>query len=571
MINTRFALALILAFLVCPDYASAQQKSSQTANAALREKAFNLLESAAGQLGSLQSPENRARLGANIADSLWDHDEKRARAVIALVEDDIKAGLANRDLKDPKDSHTIKVFLKLRLETVERIAKHDAERALAFLKSTEFISENPLPSDFSEIENDLEIRLARQTANNNPAIAVKLARQSLDQGFSLDLIPLLRQLTRKDKEQTLILYKDIVNKLRDADLPGDWKARQFAENLAQSFRPPTQDSSAFRELVGVFITRALDEGCGNRVSVDDPKATFCYWAVSILPRLERIDPRAAQLKRWIREEIDINVPPEAIQEWFDAHEDNNVEGMLAFAAKYPPFAQDAYWEVVRKVTTAGDLEKARKILTQHVADSERKQEVLNALERRMKSTAIEDKRLAAMQSTLGQIQLPLDRVRYLLANAEYYGGFDRNGASALLKQASDTVETMKPGREQIEAQIALAMTYCLEKNDRGFAIMESLMPKLNELVDAAFKLDGYETGYVRDGEWNMSANGSVGGILTSLSTNAGNFAWSDFDRSVSLSAQFERTEIRLMAQVKLAQAILAGPQQRAQMELDFLH
>ena len=89
--------------------------------------------------------------------------------------------------------------------------------------------------------------------------------------------------------------------------------------------------------------------------------------------------------------------------------------------------------------------------------------------------------------------------------------------------------------------------------------MESLLPKLNELVDAAVKLDGYETRYIRDGEWNMSANGNVGQLLTTLSQNAGHFAWCDFDRAVSMAAQFDRSEIRLMAQVKLAQAILAGP------------
>jgi hypothetical protein len=121
---------------------------------------------------------------------------------------------------------------------------------------------------------------------------------------------------------------------------------------------------------------------------------------------------------------------------------------------------------------------------------------------------------------------------------------------------------MKPGRPQTEAQLSLAMLYCLEKNDRGFAIMESLVPKLNELVDAAIKLDDYETGYVRDGEWNMSANGTTGVLLTQLAENAGYFAWCDFDRAVNLAAQFDRTEIRLMAQVKLAQAILAGPPKR---------
>jgi hypothetical protein len=92
--------------------------------------------------------------------------------------------------------------------------------------------------------------------------------------------------------------------------------------------------------------------------------------------------------------------------------------------------------------------------------------------------------------------------------------------------------------------------------------MESLLPKLNELVDVSVKLDGYETSYLRDGEWNMSANGATGEILTLLSQQAGSFAWCDFDRAVSLASQFERPEIRLMAHLKLAQSILAGPPQR---------
>jgi hypothetical protein len=84
------------------------------------------------------------------------------------------------------------------------------------------------------------------------------------------------------------------------------------------------------------------------------------------------------------------------------------------------------------------------------------------------------------------------------------------------------------------------------------------MPKLNELIDAAVKLDGFDTTYLRDGEWNMSANGEIGNVLTKLSQSAGAFASCDFDRAVSLAAQFERNEIRIMAQVKLAQAILTA-------------
>lgn len=121
---------------------------------------------------------------------------------------------------------------------------------------------------------------------------------------------------------------------------------------------------------------------------------------------------------------------------------------------------------------------------------------------------------------------------------------------------------MKPGKEQMLSQLGIALLYCTEKSDRGLAMMESLIPKLNEMIDAAAKLDDFDTHYMRDGEWNMSADGPLGELLTYLSQNAAFYAWTDFDRAVSLAAQFERTEIRMMAQTRLAQSILAGPPKR---------
>src|SRR5262249_51903172 len=97
------------------------------------------------------------------------------------------------------------------------------------------------------------------------------------------------------------------------------------------------------------------------------------------------------------------------------------------------------------------------------------------------------------------------------------------------------------------------------KSDRGLSIMQSLVPKLNELVEASAKLDGIEHRYLRNGEWNMTGEGILGEILTALAQNAGYFARCDFDRAVSLSSQFERTEIRITAQFSLARGVLRGP------------
>ena len=171
-----------------------------------------------------------------------------------------------------------------------------------------------------------------------------------------------------------------------------------------------------------------------------------------------------------------------------------------------------------------------------------------------------------LREQLKEVQLTLDklpdmkqRTLFLMFVANQIGTSDQKEALKLMDQASGMIDTMKPGKDQLEAQIALALTYCSVKSDRGLAIMQSLISKLNELVGAAAKLDGYENQYLRDGEWNMTREGNLGALLTSLSENAAYFAWCDFDRAVGIADQFARPEIRLMAQLKLAQAILAGP------------
>ena len=93
--------------------------------------------------------------------------------------------------------------------------------------------------------------------------------------------------------------------------------------------------------------------------------------------------------------------------------------------------------------------------------------------------------------------------------------------------------------------------------------MEALIPKLNELIAAAAVMDGFEKSYLRDGEWTMDASSMLGEMLTFLAQYAGYFAAYDFDRSAALVAQFERPEIRLMAELKIAQGVLSNPIPRA--------
>jgi hypothetical protein len=130
-----YSLALLLAVALTPVRTFSQQNNDKQADEALRQKAYKLLESLAEEVGSLKSGENRARMGSNIADSLWTHNESRAREIFASVSKELKAGL-EPDEKATDEGQSIPIFLKLREDTALRIGKHDPKLALAFLKET---------------------------------------------------------------------------------------------------------------------------------------------------------------------------------------------------------------------------------------------------------------------------------------------------------------------------------------------------------------------------------------------------------------------------------------------------
>ena len=558
------ALMLIVALTFFQQHAQAQIKSenAQTKNTELREKAFTALESLAGQLNTLQSAENRARIGANIADSLWKHDETKARALFQLVQDDIKSHLTiPENQQDAKEMQTFLVFLKLRSDTLDRIVKYDAELAFSLYKATE-VDLDKFPPYLVEEQRNLDLRLSQKMAAENPEVALRLARTAVARGFSYELLTTLAQLDRKHKEQASILYKQIVLKLRDTDMKADWQARQFAEALATRFQPPAIDESAFRDLVGLFVAAAAANGCEAKSAEEEPE--FCQWVRSIRGYLEQFNSRVPKKKQPppSGDEYDAGRIAEVQEELETVSGEGTIDDVLVLVEKYPDFAEQIHWRAMQLARGTGDLERMRKIADGYKGPPVGRELMLEEVARAERAAKFEEEQLAELQKELNEAPRVEDRVGLLVSAAYRAGASNRKLALRLINRAEQVVETMRPGKEQSVNQIGVAIMYCLENDERGFAIMESIVPKLNGLVDAAVKLDGYDTSYMRDGEWNMSAGGQVGELLTQLAEGAQFFAWSDFDRAMNLAAQFERPEIRMMAQLKLAQGILAGPHKR---------
>jgi hypothetical protein len=562
MIYLRLCLTIFILFILCGPLIEAQQNNSQKrseADEALRQKAFDLLESLAGQTSILQSPENRARLNANLVDSLWDHDEQKARALLTSVQEDINAGVKSQEGDRLADSERRRVFLQLRVTTVERVSRHDPVLALSFFRATQLPSDPTSPDTKYLLmqEHAFEMRLAKDIAANNPEIALELARQSLAHSFSVDVLPLLRQLNRKHKEQALTLYDEIVTKLKRADLVKDLMAFELAANLAQSFGPPAIDEGRFRDLVNVLTRSAIASGCNGKLSEEDERAYYCQRVGTLLPLIRKVDPtRAASLKQWEPEEDEY--PANVYLELNEVAQDGSLEEIVALAKKYPQSEEMIYWRALQKARESGDIEKARKIVTDYTGNPDFKQSLMETIDRQEKLAASVREHLKEIDAEIDKMSTNEERVQFLLFVSSQLAQTDQAEGAKLLERANSLIDTMKPGKEQLGSKMFVALMYCWKGNSRGLTMMEALMPKVNQVVGAAMQLDGYENSYLRDGEWNMTREGILGALLTFLAEHAAYFAWCDFDRSVSIAGQFDRPEIRLMAQVKLAQGILAG-------------
>lgn len=553
----RKLLILLALFSLIAATSFAQKSRPDEKTEALKAKAYELLGSLSTQISTLQSPENRARIGSNIASSLWPHDQKRARAIFVEVGEDISLGLKAPEINDHEGELTLMVFLQLRADTIDRIAAYDPEFAFDFLVTTKPSFE--MPRDAEEKERALALRLAKQVVATNPDLALKLGRTVLAQEPSEQLLTLLRPLLQKHREQGVTLYKETVARLRNVKFTQGYAMVAFVLGLAR-ITPPLADETAFKELIDILITASLKSKCDKETWEED-SGFFCSEVGSMLARMEAIDPRAAKLKRLARFDDEGNNiwTSDSYREMQEFVEARDVDGLVKLAEKYPDVHGVILWQAFDVARMTGDLERAKTIADAFTFDPETQRRMFAQIEHLKDAATLSEAELEEIQRNVETIPDPKERVEYLVQNAVRIGANNRTTALKLLDRATQIIEVQKPEGERTKALIRLAMIYCMEKSDRGFSIMESQLPKLNELIDAAVKLNGFDTQYVRDGEWNMSANGYLGELLTNLSQNAQYFAWYDFDRAVNMAGQFERIEIRMMAQLKLAQSIVAGP------------
>jgi hypothetical protein len=525
---------------------------------ATEKKAVDLLESISDQAMSLHSPLNRIGAECTIADLLWTRNEKRARSLFKAATEQMIAVIAELDYGDQQIYQEISSINQLRQLAITRMASHDPALALSFLRETRFGGgATRIPWNYAS-EQNLELHLARMLVAKDPARALELARSSLKEGVSWNLISFLTQLRQKDPAAARAFYQEMVVRIKDEDLERNQEFAGAAWNLLTMYAPPLADEDAYRDLLTILVNRALSTVPGQSgVNV----AQNMYGQISnAMPQIEKYAPaRATELKQWTQN-VERLLDPSArmYRELTEFSQNGSPDEILALTSKYPSdLHNQIYQNAAWKAFTGGDPARARQIVNDLVADPIQRRQILDQFENQAFYSAPEENKVTEVRRALTRVKTVDRKVQLLsqVAVSLFHKG-DKKGALELLDEARALVDAAPPNSVQFWAQIQLAQHYAAMDSDQAFALMQSVVTKTNELVAAAVVLDGFDHRYLKDGEWLMPSQSGLGNLVNGMDQTLTKLVRLDFDRARELADQVERPEIRFIIDLHLAQSAL---------------
>jgi hypothetical protein len=558
MSRLRAQLFILVCLLLLPSLSRAQAVAVEPTEEtkAAEKQTMELLETIAEGIPSLHNSGNRIYLASAVADLFWKMDEKRARDLFEMVKQEFVTAMAEYEPGDQQSSNEFQILQQRRRECLERMARRDPELALSFLRATR-LSSKSANSNQQTNETNLELYLADLTVGKDPELAFRLSRQVLRKSLTYQVISVLSQLSSKNKELAQSLYREILDRLKAVDFSKNHEAAGVAWNLLYAFQPPQANEDTYRELVE-FLAELIASAPPNPAARNAQNSR--NQIQSLMPQLEKYAPARVpvfqQLLQTTKPEVDPN--GRMYQTLNEVSQRGTVDDVLALAARYgPEFRPGIYQQAAWKAVRDGDGTRARQILSESVTDPVQRRQLLEQLDNQLLWNSINQSKIAEARELLSKIKPVEQQVQMLIhlaVNVANKG--DKRQALDLMVEAKTMLDSSPPNSGKLNAQLQLAQGYSSIDAQQSVTLMQAIVGLVNQLVAAAVVLDGFENRYLQDGEWMKPGSSNLGNLVNSIEQNLGQLALRDAEGARTLSNQLERPEIRLMAQLEIAQALI---------------
>ena len=600
----------LVAQVVTQDATQEQQDRQK----ALEKKALQLLEQTISEAQFLKLPENRIRIQISAGDLLWDRDPARARTLMSQAASGVIEMINASD--GDRQNNTTQTANQLRQQLIMATAVHDPTLAYDFLTATRQVqtAQNQRGLRGQDSDTALEMQLLALIAASDPKLALKNASATLDKGqFPRTLARVAAQLQAADKDAGTKLVDKIVGRLTSDTLLSSFDAGGLAlELLRAGPRPPAStsdqqtppaatsasgqvlDESTYRALLETVINTAMtatprtatvQQGVGAggargrpnggppspagqgaqtpQAAVPDTQAnarSLLMNLQSLLPQIEKYLPlRALAVRQKLSDLSGGANQRQNFGQFADLLQSGSVDAILQAAPGAPQaFQSRMYEQAALKAASSGDADRARQIASQYLEQAQRDR-VNQEVDRQQALRAALTGKLTDAQQVLSAMKSDRERVNWLTqmaATAVQRG--DSKVASQFLQEARNLVSRRAENYQQLESQLQVAHAYAGVDTQASFEILESNIDQLNELLNAAVLLNGFEVRVFREGELPLQVSSGLSSMVLRCGQELAALAKSDFARAQNTADRFQRPEPRVAAHLSIVRTVLGG-------------
>ena len=507
---------------------------------------------------------------------------------------------------------------QLRQELVLAAAKHDAQLAYQLLATTKpptpvvqnTNDQRPRPPFNSE--DNLEQILLGRIAALDPKLAAQNAEQMMEKGqFPRTVGEVINQLYNQDAEAAQKLADKTVKRLASENFLTNNEAAALAQQminagvrqpgnevasvnpLPQGVRPagrgPVLEQSAYLELLSAVIDIALKasppvqpnqrpatpaqrgraQGAALTVvaprpagpteaQIEQANARRLVASLMIaLPVIEQQLPTKATAVRSKLSELGMgNVQNMAQRSFINPGENPTADALMQAAASAPQPMQDRlYQQAAYRALEEGNVDRARQIATDHLPVKSR-ETVMQRIEFLEMATKADGARIEEIRQTMNRIQSDGEKIGFLLQLATEAQKTNPKVAGQLLEEARQMTNRRASNYEQIEQQLRVARGFATVDPARSFEVLEPAIGHINELLNAAAILNGFEISMFRDVEMTMVPGNGLTSMINRIGQELAVLAENDFERADVLAGRFQLAEPRIMSRLLIVQGLL---------------
>lgn len=547
----------------------------------LKAKGLALVLEIAETIPQIRRPQTRARAQLQVAQLLWTTDEKRAAKLAAEACEGVKEFVANIDIGDQDYYQSYQMAMQLRREVLQVLTPHDPEMALDFLRSTRTLTnpEGGQNNDQLNQELQLELSIANQIVAMDPKRAFQMAEDSLKKGYPSSLVEIISRLRTTDPEAATKLAQDIASKLETEKLLQNPAAANLAVNLLRLFRVPARRNQAdggsappanvallSEQQYQDLFRKALAEGLSYSVPATNSYSPERNSAQNILNSLKFMTSdmesfAPGSMAALEKKTIELNTagdPRNALwQQYQNTINNGSLDAALEAAGQAPRELRDQlYQQVAGKAVAAGDISRAKQILTDHISNPSQRQQALRNLEQQAIYAAIAKGKVEEALQRLSNFRSSKERAMILRDIVNQIGpGQKKAAVLALLEQARSMigVSVQAEDQEQMSALLEIGRAFSRYDSKRGFEVVEPLIDQFNEMSTAAITLNGFGQEYYQDGELILNNGNNVANTANQIGQTLAAMAIASFDRAKAAADRVRPPEARLQAYLSIAQ------------------